>query len=134
MDDVSGLVAPFPWFGGKSRAAHLVWAALGDVNGYVEPFAGSLAVLLARPNPRGVETVNDRDAYLANFWRAVQHDPDAVAHHADWPVSEVDLSARHPNTSPTQSTSTGPTPTSRLSWRRMRRDRQPTGRGSRAPH
>lgn len=89
------LSAPFPWFGGKSRAAHLVWAALGDVNGYVEPFAGSLAVLLARPNPRGVETVNDRDAYLANFWRAVQHDPDAVAHHADWPVSEVDLSARH---------------------------------------
>ena len=89
------LSAPFPWFGGKSRAAHLVWAALGDVNGYVEPFAGSLAVLLARPTVRGVETVNDRDAYLANFWRAVQHDPDAVAHHADWPVSEVDLSARH---------------------------------------
>lgn len=89
------LSAPFPWFGGKSRAAHLVWAALGDVHGYVEPFAGSLAVLLARQNVRGVETVNDRDAYLANFWRAVQHDPDAVAHHADWPVSEVDLSARH---------------------------------------
>ena len=89
------LSAPFPWFGGKSRAAHLVWAALGDVNGYVEPFAGSLAVLLARPTVRGVETVNDRDAYLANFWRALRHEPDAVAHHADWPVSEVDLSARH---------------------------------------
>ena len=33
--------APFPWFGGKSRAAHLVWEALGDVANYVEPFAGS---------------------------------------------------------------------------------------------
>jgi hypothetical protein len=41
--------APFPWYGGKSRVAPEVWAALGDVQYYVEPFAGSLAVLLARP-------------------------------------------------------------------------------------
>lgn len=40
------LRAPFPWFGGKSRAAPLIWEALGDVRNYVEPFAGSLAVLL----------------------------------------------------------------------------------------
>jgi hypothetical protein len=45
------LRAPFPYFGGKSRAAHLVWAAFGDVPNYVEPFAGSLAVLLGRPTP-----------------------------------------------------------------------------------
>jgi hypothetical protein len=63
----------------------------------VEPFAGSLAVLLARPEefPPRVETVNDRDAYLSNFWRAVQADPDQVAYHADWPVNEADLHARH---------------------------------------
>lgn len=42
------LAAPFPWFGGKARAAGRVWAALGDVGHYVEPFAGSLAVLLGR--------------------------------------------------------------------------------------
>jgi site-specific DNA-adenine methylase len=41
--------APFPWFGGKSRAAHLVWERFGNVPNYVEPFAGSLAVLLSRP-------------------------------------------------------------------------------------
>ncbi len=41
------LKAPFPWFGGKSRAAELIWSRLGDVSNYVEPFAGSLAVLLA---------------------------------------------------------------------------------------
>ena len=35
--------APFPWFGGKRRVADKVWAALGDVDQYVEPFAGSLA-------------------------------------------------------------------------------------------
>jgi hypothetical protein len=91
------LRAPFPWFGGKSRAAHLVWPRFGDVPNYVEPFAGSLAVLLARPEefPPRVETVNDRDAYLSNFWRAVQADPDQVAYHADWPVNEADLHARH---------------------------------------
>ena len=65
------LRAPFPWFGGKSRAAPLVWAALGDVSNYVEPFAGSLAVLLARPHAPRVETVNDADCYVANFWRAL---------------------------------------------------------------
>ena len=89
------LKAPFPWFGGKSRAAPLVWEALGDVKNYVEPFAGSLAVLLGRPHAPHVETVNDLDCYLANFWRAVQRDPEAVAKWADAPVNEADLSARH---------------------------------------
>lgn len=91
------LRAPFPWFGGKSRAADIVWPRLGDVPNYVEPFAGSLAILLKRPAdfPPRVETINDIDAYLANFWRAVAADPDAVARHADWPVNEADLHARH---------------------------------------
>ena len=87
--------APFPWFGGKSRAADIIWRAFGDVRNYVEPFAGSLAVLLARPTPPQIETVNDRDAYLANFWRAVAADPDEVARWCDWPVNEADLHARH---------------------------------------
>lgn len=89
------LKAPFPWFGGKSRAAHLVWRGFGDVPNYVEPFAGSLAVLLRRPHEAHIETVNDRDMYLANFWRAVQSDPAGVAFYADWPVNEADLHARH---------------------------------------
>lgn len=89
------LKAPFPWFGGKSRAAALVWAGFGDVSNYVEPFAGSLAVLLGRPTAPRVETVNDLDCYLANFWRAVKFAPDLVAEHADWPVNEADLHARH---------------------------------------
>lgn len=92
---MSALRAPFPWFGGKSRAAHLVWEALGDVANYVEPFFGSGAVLLARPHAPRLETVNDASRFLANFWRAVAHDPDAVALHCDWPVNETDLHARH---------------------------------------
>lgn len=89
------LKAPFPWFGGKSRCASLVWERFGDVPNYVEPFAGSLAVLLGRPTEAKNETVNDKDAYLANFWRALQADPCELARWADWPVNEADLHARH---------------------------------------
>lgn len=87
--------APFPWFGGKSLVADLIWERFGDVCNYVEPFAGSLAVLLARPTEPRIETVNDKDCYLANFWRALQSDPGEVTRWADWPVNEADLHARH---------------------------------------
>lgn len=89
------LKAPFPYFGGKSKVADIIWNALGDVDNYVEPFAGSLAVLLARPHKPKIETVNDKDCMVANFWRALASNPDAVAEQADWPVNEADLEARH---------------------------------------
>lgn len=90
------LTAPFPYFGGKRRAAPIVWQALGDPSGYVEPFAGSAAVLLARPSHLGrrVETLNDADGWLVNAWRSMQHDPHAVARHACGPVTEIDYHAR----------------------------------------
>jgi len=82
--------------GGKSRVGPLVWSRFGKVKNYVEPFAGSLAVLLARPEPfGGSETVNDADGFIANFWRALAADPAAVAQYADWPVNECDQHARH---------------------------------------
>jgi hypothetical protein len=90
---------PWPWFGGKSQAAPVVWEALGDVLHYVEPFAGSLAVLLNRPHlanrPYFSETVNDLDGLLVNAWRGIQLQPDATAEAASNPVSEADLHARH---------------------------------------
>jgi hypothetical protein len=91
----SALKAPFPYFGGKARVAPVVWQALGTVENYVEPFFGSGAVLLARPQVEGLETVNDKCGFISNFWRAVQHDPAAVAHYADYPVLENCLHARH---------------------------------------
>ena len=94
-DNAQDLRAPFPWFDGKSRVAGVVWKAFGDVDNYVEPFAGSLAVLLGRPGKPKLETVNDKDYWLANFWRALQADPKGVAEAADWPVNEGDLTARH---------------------------------------
>jgi DNA adenine methylase len=87
--------APFPWFGGKSRVADLVWDRFGNVPNYVEPFFGSGAVLLGRPHEPQTETVNDKDAFLCNFWRSIRLSPDETARWADWPVSECDLLARH---------------------------------------
>ena len=90
------LAAPFPYFGGKRRASPIVWRALGDPAGYVEPFAGSAAVLLARPAFKGrrTETINDADGWLVNVWRALQLSPAEVAHHAAGPVTEIDYHAR----------------------------------------
>ena len=93
--DVPDLVAPFPWFGGKARVASRIWARFGDVQNYVEPFCGSAAVLLAAPEPPKIATLNDADGFVANFWRALIAEPDAVAQHLDWPVNEIDLFARH---------------------------------------
>lgn len=96
MRSVAGtLCAPFPYFGGKALACETVWAAFGAVDNYVEPFAGSAAMLLGAPDGKRVETINDADGFVANFWRAIAADADAVAEHADWPTNETDLFARH---------------------------------------
>lgn len=94
---MSALRAPFPWFGGKRRVAPEVWERFGDVPNYVEPFFGSGAVLLGRPAKHAakIETVNDLDGFVANFWRSVAHDPEGTARWADWPIIEADLNARH---------------------------------------
>lgn len=88
--------APFPWFGGKSEIADVIWDRFGDVDNYVEPFFGSGAVLLNRPqhHRNKIETINDKDAFLTNFWRALKFNPTETAKFADWPVNEIDLAAR----------------------------------------
>lgn len=90
------LESPFPWFGGKSAIAHIVWERFGNIQNYVEPFFGSGAVFFARPDGfEGREIVNDKDGLLCNFWRAIKHDPETTAKWADWPIVENDLHARH---------------------------------------
>ena len=86
--------APFPYFGGKSRAADLVWQALGDdLAHYIEPFAGSLAVLLACRHPAKSETVNDISGFICNVWRAIKYDPEGVAQWVDMRVCELTMEA-----------------------------------------
>ena len=88
--------SPLPWRGNKGWASEKVWEALGDPIHYVEPFAGSLAILLTRPGGSGrVETVGDADGFVANFWRAMRSDCEAVERYWGEPPVEVDMLAWH---------------------------------------
>jgi DNA adenine methylase len=62
---------PFGWYGGKF--SHLEWLLplLPKCHHYCEPFAGSGAVLLNRP-PSPIETYNDLDGEVANFFRVLR--------------------------------------------------------------
>lgn len=71
----SQIKPPFTYFGGKTRIAEKIADLLPEHEHYVEPFAGSLAVLFAKP-PSAMETVNDLDGDLVNFWRVLRDRPD----------------------------------------------------------
>lgn len=68
---------PFAYFGGKTRLAGQIAALLPPHRHYVEPFAGSLAVLLAKP-PSRMETANDLDGAVSTFWRVLRDRPDEL--------------------------------------------------------
>lgn len=90
------LRAPFPYFGYKGKVSADIWQRLGNPPNYVEPFFGSGAVLLQRPDGAGRrEVVNDKYGLLANFWRAIKYKPKETAGFAVWPNSEIDLHARN---------------------------------------
>lgn len=60
------LKAPFPYFGGKSGATAQVWDAFGDVACFVEPFAGSAAMLLGAPEGKRIETAQAATEFMTN--------------------------------------------------------------------
>ena len=94
---VKKIKAPYPYFGGKAKVAADIWQRLGKTDRYIEPFFGSGAVMLASPYWRETkkEIINDLNHFVANFWRALQAEPDAVAYHCDYPTIECDLHSRH---------------------------------------
>lgn len=68
---------PVPYFGGKMTIGPAIAALLPAHSHYVEPYCGSLAVLLAKP-PSAHETVNDLDRTLVTFWRVLRERPDEL--------------------------------------------------------
>lgn len=62
---------PLKTHGGKAMLAHKYVPLIPDHVLYVEPYAGGLSVLLAKPV--GAEVVNDLDRHLANFWTVMKH-------------------------------------------------------------
>lgn len=67
----------FGWYGGKF--SHLEWLLplLPYTNHYCEPFGGSAAVLLNRA-PSPVETYNDIDGEVVNFFRTLRDNKDEL--------------------------------------------------------
>jgi DNA adenine methylase len=67
----------FGWYGGKF--SHLEWLLplLPECHHYCEPFAGSASVLLNR-SPSPVETYNDLDGEVANFFRVLRDDKERL--------------------------------------------------------
>lgn len=89
------------YYGSKVRAAARIVDLLPDHDGYVEPYCGSLAVLLAKPPRAGrFETVNDLDQDLMTFWQVLRDraqdlervcalTPHSRAEYAaSWPITE----------------------------------------------
>ena len=72
-----GNVIAFGWYGGKF--SHLGWLLplLPDCQHYCEPFGGSAAVLLNRSHSP-VETYNDMDGEVANFFRVLRDQKEAL--------------------------------------------------------
>jgi len=87
--------APFHWFGAKRTVVDDVWQRFGAPRQYIEPFCGSAAILLGAREPASLEVIGDLSGFVANFWRCVKMQPAKTAEWADYPVSHIDLGARH---------------------------------------
>ena len=81
-DEMQSKISAMPYYGGKSRPDMRDWL-LPKIpyikqGLYVEPFAGMLGVLLARPKTK-LEIVNDLDSNIANWWEVVREQPEELA-------------------------------------------------------
>ena len=72
-----GKLIAFGWYGGKF--SHLDWLLplLPETKHYCEPFGGSAAVLINR-EPSPIETYNDIDGEVANFFSVIRDQTDEL--------------------------------------------------------
>lgn len=86
---------PIGYYGSKATIARSITWLLPAHEHYVEPYAGSLAVLLAK-TPSRMETVNDLDARLMAFWRVLRDRGEELARAcALTPHSRAEHAAAH---------------------------------------
>ena len=67
----------FGWYGGKYNHLNWLLPLLPDTEHYCEPFGGSAAVLINRP-PSPVETYNDLDGEVVNFFKVLRDQKDEL--------------------------------------------------------
>ena len=71
--------AIFKYPGSKWSVAKWIIDFFPEHHSYLEPFAGSLAVLMNKPRSH-IETVNDLDGNVVNLFRWIKDDPEKLAH------------------------------------------------------
>lgn len=88
------------YYGSKVRVAARIVDLLPEHDAYVEPFCGSLAVLMAKRPGGRLEVVNDLDQDLMTFWRVLREQPaelelvcsltphSRAEYAACWPITE----------------------------------------------
>jgi DNA adenine methylase len=83
---------PLKTHGGKAYLASKIVALMPKHTRYLEPYAGGLSVLLAKPCEGVSEYVNDLNGELTNFWRVLKQTPDRMLR-ALWgtPVSQQEF-------------------------------------------
>lgn len=74
---MSAVKSPIQYFGAKGNIADKIVALIPKHQGYIEPYAGSLSVLLAKPASK-IEVLNDLDERLITFWRVLRDNPDEL--------------------------------------------------------
>lgn len=67
----------FAWYGGKNSHLHWLLELIPYGKSYVEPFAGSAAVLLNRGISE-IEVLNDLDGRIINFFKVLREDGDEL--------------------------------------------------------
>jgi DNA adenine methylase len=87
-------------YGGKASIAKWIVSHFPEHRSYLEPLAGSAAVLLAKPRSF-IEIINDLDDRIMTMWRSIQSQPEqlaallwatpyAAANWRDQPVGDID--------------------------------------------
>lgn len=71
---MSKKLVSFPYYGGKSKYLGFILPLLPKTGAYCEPFVGAGSVILNRQRSK-VETVNDLDKRIVNFFRVLQSNP-----------------------------------------------------------
>jgi len=66
---------PFPWYGSKYTQVNWLLDLFPETERYVEPFGGS-GVVLINKEPTGVETFNDVNSELINFFDVIRNNPE----------------------------------------------------------
>ncbi|MBZ5648247.1 MAG: DNA adenine methylase [Acidobacteriia bacterium] len=73
----SAKLIPFGWYGGKFSLLEWLLPLLPECHHYCEPFAGSGVILLNR-QPSPIETYNDLDGEVCNFFRVLRDQREAL--------------------------------------------------------